>query len=136
MLSRFIRLFIRILHGMPTLVSSNWASWLLGGLGMFVLAEAWVWSRGSKGQRFREWWEKRRSSILRVFGFATVYGAVLFGWSTVQTVYDDHHDNTGRMLAVVKEKNSLYADLSLQDNQLTQLRSRSCPMCPSRSVQG
>jgi hypothetical protein len=48
---------------------------------------------------------------------AIVY-AGLFIWSTIQTVYDDHHDSVSRWRAVVKEKENLKAELKRRDESI------------------
>lgn len=87
---------------MPVLVSSNWAAWILGVIA-FLLTELLLYMNTRKEER-----RKRLTSNLLI-GLAVtlfVYGT-LFVWSTIQTVYDDHHDVVGRWRAVVNENKRL-----------------------------
>lgn len=123
---------------MPILVSSNWASWLIA-IFVFVISIVQQFrSREGKLQRFSAWFSEqwRKGIGFAVLASVVVYGVGLFLWSTWQTVYDDHHDSTGRWQAVVKERNNLYAQVVQQESQIRQLQSRSCPTCPSRPSQG
>jgi hypothetical protein len=124
MSSHFFHLFLRIVHGMPGLVSSNWAAWLLGVV-VFVLYHLLVLC-------FRGWREMGKR-WLQNLGFATLAAALgyiaLFSWSAIQTTYDDHHDSTGRWQAVVNEKNILKVGLATRDDYIHTLESRTCPAC-------
>jgi hypothetical protein len=125
----FTHLFWRIVHGMPVLVSSNWASWLIL-IGTFLLTQGLLLGRARlEGEDMRQWWANRWKNLGLGFLVTAIVYASLFLWSTVQTVYDDHHDSTGRWQAVVKEKNDLKGLLSERDQYITQLQNRSCPIC-------
>jgi hypothetical protein len=117
---------------MPVLVSSNWAAWFLV-IGTFLLTEFLLFQR--EHQPMREWWKKRwRNLGLGLLVTAIVYGS-LFLWSTVQTVYDDHHDSVTRWRAVVNEKDQLKQELKDRDGYISHLLVRSCPL-PKPCTQG
>lgn len=129
----FVHLFWRTVHGMPVLVSSNWASWLIL-IGAFLLTECLLLWR--EREHMREWWNKRWSNLALSILVTLIVYTSLFLWSTVQTIYDDHHDSIGRWQAVVKEKNSLTEMLQQRDEYIKRLESRSCPACPPNRKQG
>jgi len=115
---------------MPLLVSSNWAAWLLG-LGVFLFYEIIALIRQGWQEMRRHWTENFLMGLL-----ATTLGyLVLFGWSILQTTYDEHRDSTGRWRVVVNEKDHLKAELSERDTYIRKLEARSCPICPARAAQ-
>lgn len=120
----FIHLFWRTIHGMPLLVSSNWASWGLG-LVVFVLYEVLAIAvRGWQDMKAR-WKQNVGIGLL-----ATAGGyLVLFICSAIVTTYDEHHDSTGRWQVVVTEKNNLKAMLQQRDSYIETLEVKSCPAC-------
>jgi hypothetical protein len=116
MWSHFVDLFWRILHGMPLLVSSNWAAFGMGA-GLFALYHIFVWSiRGSAEMR-RQWKENIGIGLLAT---GTGY-LLLFAWSGVVTTYDEHHDSNGRWREVVNEKNKLKNELEDRDQYIKRL---------------
>jgi hypothetical protein len=121
-----VHLFARIFHGMPLLVSSNWASWLIL-LGSFLLTELLLFGR--EGRHVAEWWKKRWSNLVIGLIVTVIVYAGLFAWSTIQTVYDDHHDDIGRWHAVVNEKNLLKSELNKRDEYIRKLENAKCPQC-------
>jgi hypothetical protein len=120
----FFHILLRIVYGMPTLVSSNWAAWGLGFL-LFLLYEgAVLYRRGWQDMKER-WTENFIMGII-----VTIVGYVfLFTWSTVRTIYDDHHDSTARWQTVVREKDNLKAELGIRDKYIKDLEAKSCPIC-------
>lgn len=127
MWTHFLHLLWRIVHGMPVLVSSNWAAWIVG-IVAFLLTELLLYVSTPKEER-----RKRLLSNLLI-GFAVtvfVYGT-LFVWSTIQTIYDDHHDSGGRWRTVVKEKDRLKEQLEERDKYIKELEGRKCPTCSSK----
>jgi hypothetical protein len=60
-------------------------------------------------------------NLLIGIGVTAFAYSVLFAWSTVRTVYDDHHDSTGRWRAVVNEKNTLKGMLQVRDAYIKRL---------------
>ena len=123
----FIHLFWRIVHGMPVLVSSNWAASFIGGL-TFLVTEFVLFMITPREQR----WKRLISNLLIGLAVTTFVYSTLFVWSTVQTVYDNHHDSVGRWQAVVQEKNALKESLQQRDTYIHQLEGKTCPAC-SRS---
>lgn len=111
---------------MPLLVSSNWAASGVG-LATFIFTEIWLFATTEPAERKKN---LARNILTGVVVTAFVY-ITLFIWSTVQTVYDDHHDATGRWQQVVNEKNNLKIELGKRDNYVRQLEQRSCPVCPT-----
>jgi hypothetical protein len=110
-------LLLRIFHGMPVLVSSNWAAWILG-IATFLLTELLLFATTAKAER----WARLKLNLLIGIGVTTFAYSILFVWSTVRTVYDDHHDSVGRWQTVVKEKNSLKAALNARDAYIARLQ--------------
>jgi hypothetical protein len=109
-----LNLLWRIIHGMPLLVSSGWGAWILG-LCIFLLYElSVVFRRGWQDMKNR-WTE----NFLMGLGVTAFGYLILFAWSTIQTVYDNHHDSVSRWQAVVNEKNNLKAGLTERDNYIT-----------------
>jgi hypothetical protein len=123
----FISVLLRIIHGMPLLVSSNWAAWLVG-IGAFIFSQVIVLARSGLKEMLRRWKENIGIGLISA---AAVY-IFLFGWSAVQTIYDEHHDNTGRWRAVVNEKDALKVELKRRDDYIELLKARSCPACSNR----
>jgi hypothetical protein len=124
----FVHLVWRTIHGMPLVVSSNWASWALG-LVVFVLYEFLAII-------FRGWQDvvSRWKQNVGIGLLATAGGYVLlFAYSAVITTYDEHHDSTGRWKAVVNEKDSLKTQLKQRDDYVARLEAKSCPICPHRT---
>jgi hypothetical protein len=117
MWAHFVNVFIRILQGMPLLVSSNWASWLLG-IAAFLLYEAFTLVRFGWEDMKKRWRQNLGMGLL----VTTIVYTVLFAWSVVRTIYDEHHDSTSRWQAVVNEKNSLKAELKRRDDYIEQLK--------------
>jgi hypothetical protein len=109
-------LLLRVLHGMPVLVSSNWAAWILG-IATFLLTELLLFKTTAKEER----WGRLKVNLLIGIGVTAFAYSVLFAWSTVRTVYDDHHDSTGRWRAVVNEKNTLKGMLQVRDAYIKRL---------------
>jgi len=125
----FVHLLARIIHGAPGLVSSNWAASFLG-LGAFSLTELLLYTTTPKEERVRR---LRANLLIGVLVTIFVY-SVLFVWSTIQTVYDEHHDSVGRWQAVVNEREQLKDGLKKRDEYITRLESKSCLICaPSSS---
>jgi hypothetical protein len=125
----FEHLVWRIIHGMPVLVSSNWANWGLG-LAIFVLYEVFA-------IKFRGWQDvvSRWKQNVGLGLLATAGGYVLlFAYSAIITTYDEHHDSTGRWQAVVKEKDNLKVLLQQKDEYIKKLESKPCPACPVAAV--
>lgn len=116
----FVHLVWRIIHGMPLLVSSNWANWGLA-FASFVFVEFLLLLTDRFDRKI--WWSKRRKNALVAIASAVFAYALLFAWSTVQTVYDDHHDAVGRWQALVKEKNDLKEQLGQRDSYIADLQS-------------
>jgi hypothetical protein len=127
----FVNLLVRIIHGAPGLVSSNWAASFLG-LGAFSLTELLLYMTTPKEERAGR---LRTNLVIGVLVTIFVY-SVLFVWSTIQTVYDDHHDSTGRWQAVVKEKDSLKMIVQQRDEYIQRLEARTCRSCPDSSGKG
>jgi hypothetical protein len=122
MWSNFVHLFWRTIHGMPVLVSSNWASWGLG-FAIFVLYETLtIWMRGLQDMILR--WKQNVGLGLLATGGGYL---ILFTFSAVATIYDEHHDSTGRWQAVVKEKDALKVGLKQRDDYIKTLEARTCP---------
>jgi hypothetical protein len=118
----FLHLFVRTIHGMPVLVSSNWASWGLG-LAVFFLYELFALAFRGWRDMVDRWKQNVGIGIL-----ATIGGYVLlFAYSAVITTYDEHHDGTGRWQAVVNEKNKLKDELTEKDKYVKRLEAKSCP---------
>jgi len=120
----FVHLFWRSIHGMPLLVSSNWASWSLG-LAIFTFYECLAIC-------FRGWQDviTRWKQNVGLGLLATAAGyLLLLATSIVITTYDEHHDSTGRWQAVVKEKNDLKALLQKRDEYVKTLEAQSCQAC-------
>ena len=113
----FRSLFSRIVHGMPVLVSSNCAAVFIGALA-FALTETALFLTTPKEER-----NKRLIKNLVIGGSVTlaVY-AILFVWSTVQTVFDDHNDRVGRWRAVVNEKDQLKLGLAKRDDYIRHMQ--------------
>jgi hypothetical protein len=120
----FVHIFSRVLRGMPLLVSSNWAAWLVG-IGAFVFSQVIVLIRSGWREMLRRWKENIGIGLISA---AAVY-LFLFAWSAIQTVYDDHHDSGSRWQAVVKEKKNLKDELQKRDNYIRALEDRKCPTC-------
>lgn len=97
---------------MPALVSSNWAAWILGFV-TFVVTEIVLFMRTPKEERR----ERIKGNVLVGVVITGFVYLTLFAWSTVQTIYDDHHDSTGRWQAVVKEKDKLKSELDTRPPQ-------------------
>jgi hypothetical protein len=113
----FVNFFLRILHGMPLLVSSNWLAWGLG-ISAFIFYEvATLIVRGWGDMRAR----LKQNLGLGVLATTLTY-MVLFIWSSIRTASDDHHDVTGRWQAVVKEKDQLKRGLTDRDNEIAALQ--------------
>jgi hypothetical protein len=131
MWQHFVHLFGRTMHGMPILVSSNWASWGLG-FAIFMFYEGFaIVSRGWQDMKAR-WAQNVGIGLL-----ATACGyLILFICSAIATTYDEHNDSTGRWQAVVKEKDKLKDGLAQRDDYIRQLEARQCPSCPSRKPLG
>jgi len=120
----FTHLFWKAVHGMPMLVSSNWAAFGMG-VGLFVLYHVLVWVIRGRDEMRRQWMENIGIGLL-----ATVTGyLLLFAWSAVVTTYDEHNDSTGRWRAVVKEKDTLKEGLKQRDDYIAKLESAKCPQC-------
>jgi hypothetical protein len=109
---------------MPLLVSSNWLAWLLS-LSAFGLTELLLFLTTPRGQRIKRF---NLNFLIGVAVAVFVY-SILFTWSTLQTVYDDHRDSTGRWRVVVNEKNNLKAGLRQRDEYITKLEGKTCPLC-------
>jgi len=67
---------------------------------------------------------------LGLFVTVVVYTG-LFLWSTVKTVYDDHHDSVGRWQSIVDEKNRLKTMLQQRDEYIKELEGKRCTVCAS-----
>jgi hypothetical protein len=104
---------------MPDLVSSNWAAWILG-LATFALTEVLLYLSTPREERSQRW---ARNLLIGVAVTAFVY-FTLFIWSTVQTVYDNHHDSVMRWQAVVVEKNTLKDTLRKRDDYIHALKGK------------
>jgi hypothetical protein len=124
MWSNFTHIFFRIIHGMPVLVSSNWAAWLIG-VGAFALSQVIVLVRHGWQEMLRRWKENIGIGLISA---AAVY-AFLFAWSTIWTIYDDHHDVVGRARVVFDEKNNLKTEVEKRDKYIKKLEDRKCPTC-------
>jgi hypothetical protein len=110
---------------MPLLVSSGWAASILGFL-TFGFTEFVLYMNTPKEDR-----AKRLKGNLVVGLLVTLFVySILFVWSTIQTVYDTHQDSVGRWQLVVKEKDSLKAELQKRDDYIKSLEARKCPVCP------
>lgn len=120
----FLNFLLRVLRGMPLLVSSNWGAWILG-LVLFLLYEVAVLVRRGWEDMKQRWTD---NFVMGVLVTAIGY-LILFSWSVFQTIYDDHHDDTGRWRAVVNEKNVLKSELSNRDAYIYRLDNRRCPQC-------
>ena len=114
----FVHLFWRTIHGMPLLVSSNWASWLIL-IGTFLLTEGLLLWR--EHEHLREWWGKRWKNLALGILVTVIVYTSLFLWSLVQTIYDEHHDSTTRWQAVVQEKDNLKIGLKERDEYIEKL---------------
>lgn len=101
---------------MPVLVSSNWANWIISAAA-FGVTEFLLFKNTPKAERSTRAWK----NILIGLVVTACVQLVLFTWSTIQTVYDDHHDSTGRWHAVVNEKNSLKGSLQERDSYIGRL---------------
>lgn len=103
---------------MPALVSSNWIAWGLGAFVFIAYLLSILWARGWAEMK-RQWKENISRGVVTGFlGYC-----VLFAMSTIVTLYDDHHDVTGRWRAVVNEKDKLLGELKDRDKYITQLES-------------
>jgi hypothetical protein len=126
MWSHFSHLLVRVLHGMPSLVWSNWAAWLLG-IGVFFLSQVLVLIRSGWRVTLKRW---KKNIGIGIIVAVAVY-LFFFAWSTVQTIYDDHHDDVSRWRDVVNEKNTLKIGLTKRDEYIKTLESKTCPKCPA-----
>jgi hypothetical protein len=124
----FVHLFWRIVHGAPLLVSSNWAAWLIA-IGVFAFSQLIVLVRSGWREMLKRWIENIGIGLISAAG-AYVF---LFGWGTIQTIYDDHRDSVGRWQAVVAEKNILQKELGKRDEYIKLLTNRTCSICPPHS---
>jgi hypothetical protein len=122
----FTHLFWRIMHGMPLLVSSNWASWGLL-VAVFFLSEGLAIA-------FRGWQDMttrwKQNVGIGLLAAACGY-LILFSWSAIVTTYDEHHDSTGRWKVVVEEKNNLKTGLGERDNYIKELEVKSHSKYPN-----
>jgi hypothetical protein len=126
MWSNFVDILFRIVHGMPVLVSSGWAASILGFI-TFGFTELLLYMNTPKEDR-----TKRLKGNLFIGLLVTVFlYSILFVWSTIQTIYDEHHDSVGRWQVVVREKDSLKTELQKRDDYIRSLESRKCAICPS-----
>jgi hypothetical protein len=127
----FINLFERVLHGIPLLVSSNWAD-KFWGFGVFLLIQ--IFLALNNRHHMRRWWESKwRNLLIGIVAVAIGYFG-LFIWSTVQTIYDEHHDTMRRWQDVVNEKNAVKEGLRKRDDYIKVLESRSCPKCSAPPI--
>jgi hypothetical protein len=129
MWAHFLNILWRIIHGMPVLVSSNWAAWILGIL-TFGFTELLLFMGTAREER----WKRLKGNVLIGLLVTVFVYSILFVWSTVQTTYDDHHDSVGRWQSVVNEKENLKAELRQRDDYIRSLEARACPQCPSRGL--
>ena len=127
MWQHFVSFLLRILHGMPLLVSSNWAAWGLGLLA-FVVTEAMLFVTTPKESRSK----RLKSNVLIGVGVTLFVYSTLFVWSTIQTTYDDHRDVDTRWKSLVREKDGLKQELSSRDGYIKQLQAR--PYCSQRAA--
>jgi hypothetical protein len=100
----------------PSLVSSNWAAVLMA-IGVFLLSQILFLV-------FRGWEEMKHlwKESIAVGTVSVIVGwLVLYAWSIVVTVYHDHQNLTGRLGAVVTEKNALKHGLNDRDQYIKRL---------------
>ena len=99
----FVHLFWRVIHGMPLLLSSNWPDKFFG-IWIFVVLQ--VLLAISSRHHMQRWWENRYRNLATGIAAVVIGYISLFAWSTVQTIYDNYHDATGRWQSVVRKKTS------------------------------
>jgi hypothetical protein len=128
----FSNLFWRTVLGMPKVASSGWITWGLGFVS-FMLYE--INSLRSDGWNLTLWKQTKLRKIIEGLVIVIITYLILFGISGFITVYDDHHDSTGRWKNVVNEKNRLVEELQKRDSYITLLEGRSCPACTTPPTQ-
>ncbi|MGH9515951.1 MAG: hypothetical protein ACRD3P_09775 [Terriglobales bacterium] len=117
---------------MPALVSSNWLAWGLGTFAFLASLLLVFLARGAAEMK-RQWKENIRIAV--VIGFIVHFA--LFAMTTIVTVYDDHHDVTGRWRVVVDEKNALKQTLKTRDDYIRTIgtQPQSAPRVVVKTVQ-
>jgi anaerobic C4-dicarboxylate transporter len=116
MWSHFRHLLGHALDALPSLVSSNWAAVFMA-LGIFLFSQVLIFLIGGWEKMKRLWKESVAIGVVSVI----VGWLGLYACSIVVTVYHDHQNLTGRLGAVVSEKNTLKLGVNERDQYIKRL---------------
>jgi hypothetical protein len=68
--------------------------------------------------------KKLRIGVVLAVGFETLVWLFLLAWASFTAIYNDHHNLSGRLRAVVNEKNELKEGLGVRDEYIKRLEEK------------